>query len=104
MVVATEFQMVSAAGSTRPFIKSLIVVVGRYSASGFGFAQLRQNRRETKAGNHGSRRMSSVHRHIGNALPAELRALHRKVSDWPADRVRRVIGPRRIARFYPRAH
>jgi hypothetical protein len=46
-MVATEPQMVSAAGSTMPSIKSLIVVVGRYSA--WGFAQLKQNSKKSTA-------------------------------------------------------
>ena len=49
--------MVSAAGSTMPSIKSLIVVVGRYSA--WGFAQLKQNSRKSKIEKKGKRRMSS---------------------------------------------
>src|SRR5271166_6031544 len=69
MVVATEFQMVSAAGSTMPFIKSLIVVVGRYSASGLGFAQLRQNMRASKAGIKGKRRMGSNRRRGSGGTP-----------------------------------
>ena len=103
IVVATEFQMVSAAGSTRPFIKSLIVVVGRYSASGFCFAQLKQNKRETKAVNNGSRRMSSVHRQARDVLPPEVRAAHKYVSDRPAARVQPFIWTRKAVQLYPRA-
>ena len=56
-MIAMDPQMVSAAGSTRPSIKSLIVVVGRYSA--WGFAQLKQNSRKSKIEKKGKRRMSS---------------------------------------------
>jgi len=54
--------MVSAAGSTMPSIKSLIVVVGRYSA--WGFAQLKQNRKKSEAEKKGKRRMSSNRRRV----------------------------------------
>ena len=39
-----------------PSIKSLIVVVGRYSASGFGFAQVTKNTRPDQAESNGNRR------------------------------------------------
>ena len=85
IVVETEFQIVSAAGSTMPSIKSLMVVVGRYSASGFGFAQLRKNTRSTKAESNSNRRTESANR------------------DRRADRIR-LIGRRKVFRSYPQAH
>src|SRR5271168_4939938 len=84
IVVATEFQIVSAEGSTMPSIKSLIVVVGRYSATSFCFAQLTQKRRESKVDSKGgNRRMSSAYQQIGGVLPPEFGARHRHVSDGP---------------------
>lgn len=83
-----------------PSIKSFIVVVGRYSASGFCFAQLTQNRRETKAEKKGKRSIDQT----GDALLRERRALHEKFDNWPVDRVRRLIEPRKLAQFSLRAH
>jgi len=68
-----------------PSIKSLIVVVGRYSASGFCFAQVMQNRSEAKAKNHVNHRTDFV------------------IRDWQTNRVR-FIGPLKHARPYPPAH
>src|SRR5215469_9761768 len=104
IVVATEFQMVSAAGSIMPSMRSLIVVVGRYSASGFCLAQLAQNCVATTAESNSNCRVRSFARQIGDDLPPELGTLPIHVSGRPADRVRPVIGRRKIARLYPRAH
>jgi hypothetical protein len=45
-----------------PSIKTLIVVVGRYSA--WGFAQLTQNSKKSEAEQTGERRMSSNRRRV----------------------------------------